>query len=122
MNFDPYDPIDPLGQDAPFEMQDHSPDLIAQTELKLASDQVLRRAAEQAITSSPVVQGMISDELNRRDRERFEDELAELSEIREVPEEPVLTDSGSKSSDDFSHDQEGYVEDYTESYVSGYEE
>jgi len=68
MNFDPHDPIDPLGQEQPFEMQDHSPTLPPDQEsLDTASRAVLERALEQSIGMGGGVYNAISEELTRRD-------------------------------------------------------
>ncbi|WP_147587212.1 hypothetical protein [Halorubrum lipolyticum] len=122
MDFDPYDPVDPLGQNAPFELQDHSHNLIHPEDLKLASDQVLRRAQEQAAMTSPVNHNMISEELNRRKMTDLQDEPVELSENLDSATEEFLSDSESGSSDTSPSDEDGYVENYIESYVSGYRE
>lgn len=122
MDFDPYDPVDPLGQNVPFEMKDPSPSMVHPEDLKLASDQVLRRAKEQATISSPVVRDMISEELNRRELGGAQDELVEFTEERYESTEDILPDSDSNSDDSSSSDEDGYVENYTESYISGYKE
>lgn len=122
MDFDPYDPVDPLGQNVPFEMKDPSPDMVHPEDLKLASDQVLRRAKEQATISSPVVRDMISEELNRRELGGAHDEFVEFTEERHENTEDVLPDLDSNSEDSSSSDEDGYTENYTESYISEYKE
>lgn len=70
MGFNPHDPIDPLEQSVPYELQQSSPpapfDPVFQSQLQTAPDSVLRRAEEQAQFANPGLKQEISDELMRR--------------------------------------------------------
>lgn len=125
MGFDPFDPIDPLGKDVPYEIQDPKPLMIGPSELDLASDEVLRRAQEQAAASDPAVYEAITEELRKREMGELEDEPLD-STVADPPlgdEDSLViaTDSDTESSDS-SSDGEEFIEDYTETYTSGYKE
>lgn len=125
MEFDPFDPIDPLGLDVPFEMQNPSSGFIDPGDLKLASDNVLRRAEEQATCNPSVpsnIVSAISSELDNRRLEAMKDEIVEPPAEMEWPVEVPSSSSESTSGESSSNEDGGYIEDYTESYTSSYKE
>lgn len=86
--FDPFDPIDPLGVENPVPYEVHDPQPTAfdpgfQKKLRMADDNVLRRASEQASVSHPGVYDAINEELISREMRRTAIEEEERMLIEE---------------------------------------
>lgn len=101
--FDPYDPIDPLGvENVPYEMQGMQTPAFEpgfQDSLRRASDQVLRRAKDQAMIDHPMAYDEINNELMNRNMRRAAiqeekeqmllDEQSQSTSFTDHPESPT---------------------------------
>jgi hypothetical protein len=121
MDFDPNDPIDPLGTDKPYELQNHNQagalDPNFQSQLSRASDLVLERARQQAVDKEPIYNEILKEIQSRKSNLEVEPQETITDFGQELPSK--TSQSGSTADSTESGD---YEESYIESYQEGYQE